>query len=80
MTNLIVVPPRRQDGVASMLVALGDAGIEVSEVESGVDDTGMYRLTVQGDPEFAMRILEAIGCRASHPASRSNGIRDHRLP
>lgn len=60
---IFVAPPRRPDGVASMLVALGAAGIAVSKVEPRIDDSGIYVLTVSDSPELAVRILARIGCR-----------------
>jgi hypothetical protein len=60
---IFVAPPRRPDGVASMLVALGAAGIEVSKVEPRIDDSGIYLLTVNENPARARRILARIGCR-----------------
>ena len=62
--HILASPPVRQDGVASMLIALGDAGIGVSQAEPEADDSGMYRLTVSDDPERALDILESIGCLA----------------
>jgi hypothetical protein len=59
---ILVAPPRRPDGVASMLVALGAAGIAVSRVEARIDDSGIYLLTVSDSPELAVRILAGIGC------------------
>jgi hypothetical protein len=60
---IFVAPPQRPDGVASMLVALGAAGIEVSKAEPQIDDSGIYVLTVSDNPELARRILAKIGCR-----------------
>lgn len=60
--TIMVGPPRRSDGVALMLVALGDAGIGVSQVAPDADETGHYFLTVDRDPQLAVRILEGIGC------------------
>jgi hypothetical protein len=62
---ILVAPPRRPDGVASMLVALGAAGIGVSKVEPRIDDSGIYLLTVSDSPELAVRILAGIGCRCN---------------
>jgi hypothetical protein len=45
-----------------MLVALGEARIEVSRIELRGDDWGMYRLAVSDSAELAVRILEGIGC------------------
>ena len=60
--HLLVAPPHRRDGVAAMLVALGDAGIVVTQVEPD-DDSGMYRLTVSGSVGRSAEVLEGIGCR-----------------
>jgi len=60
--QITVSPPRRSDGVASMLVALGDAGMGVSQARPRADDGGMYILTVAGDPGRAKEVLESIGC------------------
>ena len=64
--HISVAPPLRSDGVAMMLVALGDAGIGVSHIEPRVDSSGLYRLTVDDIPDLAMRILEGIGCPQPH--------------
>ena len=61
-SDLMVVMPHRYGGVASMLVALGDAGLGVSRIEPRIGEAGAYRLTVQGRAEIAVTILEGIGC------------------
>jgi hypothetical protein len=61
----MVAPPHRWDGVANMLIALGDARIEVTKVEARIDEHGRYLLTVTETPELAARILEGIGCQVS---------------
>jgi hypothetical protein len=61
-------------GVASILVALGDARIEVSRIEPQGDDCGMYRLIVSGSPELAVRILEGIGCQVTRAPDDWIGI------
>jgi hypothetical protein len=63
--HLMVASPHRQDGVANMLIALGDARIEVTKVEARIDESGRYLLTVTETPELAARILEGIGCQVS---------------
>jgi GNAT superfamily N-acetyltransferase len=61
--NIVVAPPHRNDGVAMMLLALGDAGIEICHIEPRVDDNGLYRLTVNDSSDLTVRILEGIGCQ-----------------
>lgn len=61
--HVVVAPPHRTDGVAMMLVALGDAGIGICHVEPRIDDSGVFRLTINDSPDLAVRILEGIGCR-----------------
>jgi hypothetical protein len=63
--HLTVSTPHRHGGVASMLVALGEARIEVSRIEPRGDDCGMYRLTVSDSPELGVRNLEGIGCQVT---------------
>lgn len=65
--HILVTPPQQEAGVANILVALGDAGIGVTQVEPRADDGGIYRLTVTTNPELAARILEGIGCVVSLP-------------
>jgi hypothetical protein len=60
--QITVTPPLRSDGVASMLVALGDAGIGVTQVVPTNDDTGMYRMTVNVSSTLAAKVLIGIGC------------------
>ena len=62
---ILVAPPRRPDGVATMLVALGAAGIGVCRMEPRAGDSGVYLLTVSDSPELAVRILTGIGCQFS---------------
>jgi hypothetical protein len=61
-SDLMLVMPHRHGGVASMLVALEDAGLGVSRIEPRIGEAGTYRLTVQGTAEVAVTILEGIGC------------------
>jgi DNA-binding PadR family transcriptional regulator len=61
-SDLMLVMPHRHGGVASMLVALEDAGLGVSRIEPRIGEAGTYRLTVQGREEVAVTILEGIGC------------------
>jgi hypothetical protein len=63
-SDLVLAMPHRHRGVARMLVALEDAGLGVSRIEPRIGE-GMYRLTVKGSPEIAVRILEGIGCRVT---------------
>jgi hypothetical protein len=57
-----------------MLVALGNARIEVSRIEPRGDESRMYRLTVSDSPELAVRILEGIGYQVTRPPSDLIGI------
>jgi hypothetical protein len=68
-SHLMVAPPHRSDGVADMLIALGDARIEVTAVEARIDARGRYLLTVTQTPELAARILEGIGCQVDRTES-----------
>ena len=69
--HLTVSTPHRHGGVASMLVALGDARIEVSRIEPRGE---MYRMTVSDSPELAVRILEGIGCQVARAPTDRIGI------
>jgi DNA-binding PadR family transcriptional regulator len=64
-SDLVLAMPHRHGGVAHMLVALEDAGLGVSRIEPRVGDAGMYRLTVQGSADIAVRVLEGLGCRVT---------------
>ncbi|HXL60509.1 MAG TPA: hypothetical protein VN959_07510 [Mycobacterium sp.] len=64
-SDLVLAMPYRHGGVASMLMALEDAGLGVSRIEPRIGEAGMYRLTVKGSAETAVGILEAIGCRVT---------------
>ena len=64
-SDLVLVMPHRHGGVARMLVVLEDAGLGVSRIEPRIGEAGMYRLTVNGNAEIAVRVLEGIGCRVS---------------
>jgi DNA-binding PadR family transcriptional regulator len=64
-TDLVLAMPHRHGGVAHMLVALEDAGLGVSRIEPRIGEAGVYRLTVNGNAESAVRILERLGCRVS---------------
>jgi hypothetical protein len=66
--DIIVAMPHRHGGVARMLVVLEDAGLGVTRIEPRIGETGIYRLTVRGSPEAAVRILAAIGYRVTLPA------------
>jgi hypothetical protein len=61
-SDLMLVMPHGHGGVAGMLVALEDAGLGVSRIESRMGEAGLYRLTVHGRAETAVTILEGIGC------------------
>jgi len=60
--QITVTPPLRSDGVARMLVALGDAGIGVGQVAPTNDDYGMYCITVNAISALASKVLMEIGC------------------
>jgi hypothetical protein len=64
-TDLVLAMPHRHGGVARILVALEDAGLGVSRIEPQIGGAGVYRLTVHGNAERAVRILEGLGCRVS---------------
>jgi DNA-binding PadR family transcriptional regulator len=64
-SDLVLVMPAGQGGVARMLMALEDAGLGVSRIQPRAGEAGMYRLTVQGNAEIAVRVLEGIGCRVN---------------
>ena len=60
--QITVTPPLRSDGVARMLVALGDVGIRVSQVVPTDNDDGTYRITLNASLSAAARVLTGIGC------------------
>jgi hypothetical protein len=64
-TDLVLAMPQRHGGVANMLVALEDAGLGVSRIEPRIGEAGVYRLTVNGNADSAVKILEGLGCRVS---------------
>ncbi len=64
-SDLVLAMPHRHGGVACMLVALEEAGLGVSQIQPRTGETGMYRLTVHGSAERAVRTLERIGCRVA---------------
>ena len=66
-TDLVLAIPHHDGGVAPMLVVLEDAGLGVSRIEPRTGEAGMYRLTVSGSAEVAVRILEGIGCTVTPP-------------
>ena len=76
-SHLMVAPPHVWEGVANMLVALGDARIGVTKVEVPIDETGRYVLTVSETPELAARILEGIGCQVDRTESAVVRHPDH---
>jgi len=75
-SHLVVAPPHRSDGVADMLIALGDARIEVTKVEARLDESRRYLLTVTDTPELAARILEGIGCQVDRTETTPIRIAD----
>jgi hypothetical protein len=59
----IAVPPRR-GGVAGIVVALGNARIDVTRIEPcRHDGSETYRLTVVDRRQLAIAILQECGCR-----------------
>ncbi len=64
-SDIVLAMPNRHAGVAGVLVALEDAGLGVSRIEPRTGETGMYRLTVKGSAEVAVKVLEGIGCRVT---------------
>jgi hypothetical protein len=64
-SDLVLAMPRRQGGVADLLMALEDAGLGVSRIEPRIGEAGMYRLSVKGSAENAVRVLEGMGCRVT---------------
>jgi hypothetical protein len=64
----IAVPPH--GGVASIVVALGNARIDVTRIEPcGDGGSEMYRLTVLDRRRLAVTILEEVGCRIVGPVA-----------
>jgi len=72
-SDIMETTAHRQGGVARMLAALQDAGLRVIRIEPRTNESGMYRLTLKDSPEFAVRILKAIGRRVSPPMSAATG-------
>lgn len=72
-TDILVTTPHRHGGVARMLAALQAAGLKVNRIEPRLNETGMYRLTVSDSPDFAVRILKALGCRVTPSLSAALG-------
>ncbi len=66
-SDLVLAMPHRRGGVAvaDMLMALEDAGLGVSRIEPRIGEAGMYRLSVKGSAEIAVRVLEGMGCRVT---------------
>jgi hypothetical protein len=64
-TDLVLAMPHWNGGVARILVALEDAGLGVSTIEPRIGEAGMYRVTVQGNAEIAVTILEGMRCRVT---------------
>jgi hypothetical protein len=60
--RMVVDLPLGSEAVANMLIALGEAGIEVSRLGRSADNNGAFSLTVNGSPHLAEAILESIGC------------------
>jgi hypothetical protein len=61
--HIMMTVPHRH-GVASMLAALIDAGIQVIQIEPRGGERGTYHLIVSDRPRLAVNILEGIGCQA----------------
>jgi hypothetical protein len=60
--RIMVAMPHRHGGVASMLVALGDANVEVIAIAPSGDDTGVYQLTLGEGSQGAAELLAGMGC------------------
>jgi hypothetical protein len=56
-----------------MLAALQDAGLRVIRIEPRTNEIGMYRVTLTGSPELAVRILKAISRRVTPAMSTAAG-------
>jgi hypothetical protein len=68
--HITVAVPPRLDGVAGIVVALGNARIEVTRIEPrGGDGSETYRLTVVDRAGLAVAILEEFGCRIIGPVT-----------
>ena len=72
-SDIMETTPHRHGGVARMLAALQDAGLRVIRIVPRTNEVGMYRLTLTDSPEFAVRILEAIGRRVTPSMSTAAG-------
>jgi hypothetical protein len=64
-SDLVLAIPHRHAGVADMLMALEDAGLGVSRIEPRTGEAGVYRLSVKGSADIAVRILESMGCKVT---------------
>jgi hypothetical protein len=60
--HLMVIPPPAADGIASMLVALGNAQIVVVSAAAVADEPGVYDIALD-HPEQAISVLSAVGCQ-----------------
>lgn len=73
--RITATPPSGPEGIADMLVALGEARIGVTNAVAAVDESGAYELTLDSAEE-AIDVLAGIGCdirglvRGSTPATR----------
>lgn len=65
LRDIVVATPDRHGGVARMLAILENAGLGVSRIEPRIGQSGTYHVTIEGSPEAAVRILEAIGCQVA---------------
>jgi hypothetical protein len=72
-SDIMETSAHRQGGVARMLAALQDAGLRVIRIEPRTNESGMYRVTLTDSPEFAVRILKAIGRRVAPSMSTAAG-------
>jgi hypothetical protein len=54
--------PQRHGGVAGILVALGDANIEVIAIEPEADNPGVFQLMLRESSQGAVELLQAMGC------------------
>lgn len=72
-SDIVETTAQRQGGVARMLAALQEAGLRVIRIEPRSNEVGMYRVTLTDSPEIALRILKAIGRRATPTMSTAAG-------
>jgi hypothetical protein len=59
--HITVTAPTGTDGVANILVALGNARIDVIRIEPSGGALRLYELTIRGHVVLAVTILETVG-------------------